>query len=86
LTNHTKKFVFTTLCLQYEDMDKPIKKRKITFARFSVRVLAISASTLALFDFLKGDYQAGGLLTFGWLAIVTAEKRMFNMDKTNEDP
>ncbi len=41
-------------------MNKPIKKKKITFARFAVRTLAISASTLALFDFLKGDYQAGG--------------------------
>jgi len=40
-------------------MNKPIKKKKITFARFAVRTLAISASTLALFDFLKGDYQAG---------------------------
>ena len=66
-------------------MDKPIKKKKITFARFSVHTLAISASTLALFDFLKGDYQACGLLALGWLAIVIAEKRMFNVEKTKED-
>ena len=51
-------------------MDKPINKKKITFARFVVRTLAISASTLALFDFLKGDYQGGGLLALGWLTIV----------------
>ena len=66
-------------------MDKPIKKQKITLARFSVRTLAISASTLALFDFLKRDYQAGALLAIGWLAIVIAEKRMFNVEETNED-
>ena len=66
-------------------MEKPIKKKKITFARFTVRTLAISASTLALFDFLKGEYQAGCLLALGWLAIVIGEKRMFNMEKTNED-
>ena len=65
-------------------MDNPNKK-KITLARFSVRTLAISASTLTLFDFLKGDYQAGGLLALGWLAIVIAEKRMFNVEKTNEE-
>ena len=65
-------------------MNKPIKK-KITFARFAVRTLAISASTLALFDFLKGDFQAGGLLALGWLAIVIGEKRMFNAEKTNEE-
>ena len=64
-------------------MDKPIKK--ITFARFAVRTLAISASTLALFDFLKGDYGAGGLLVLGWLSIVIGEKRMFNGEKTNEE-
>ena len=66
-------------------MDKPIKKKKITFARFAIRTLAISASTIALFDYLKGDFQAGGLLTLGWLAIVIGEKRMFNGKKTNED-
>ena len=66
-------------------MNKPIKKKKITFARFAVRTLAISASTLALFDFLKGDYQAGGLLALGWLSIIIAEKRMFNVEKINED-
>ena len=66
-------------------MDKPIKQKKITFARFAVRTLAISASTLALFDFLKGENQAGGLLALGWLAIVIGEKRMFRVDKTNED-
>ena len=51
-------------------MDKPIIKQKITFGRFAVRTLAISASTLALFDFLKGEYQAGWLLALGWLTIV----------------
>ena len=66
-------------------MEKPIKKKKITFPRFAVRTLAISASTLALFDFLKGDYQAGGLLALGWLAIVIGEKRIFNGEKTNEE-
>tara|TARA_Y100001968_G_scaffold329716_1_gene379734 strand:+ start:1546 stop:1749 length:204 start_codon:yes stop_codon:yes gene_type:complete len=66
-------------------MDKPIKEKKITFGRFAVRTLAISASTLSLFDFLKGDYQAGGLLALGWLAIVIGEKRMFNEEKTNID-
>ena len=66
-------------------MNKPIKKKKITFARVAVRTLAISASTLALFDFLKEDYQAGGLLALGWLTIVIGEKRMFNEEKTNEE-
>ena len=66
-------------------MDKPIKKKKITFARFAVRTLAISASTLALFDFLKGQYQAGGLLAIGWLTIVIGENRMFNEEKTNKE-
>ena len=59
-------------------MNKPAKKKKITLARFVVRTLAISASTLALFDLLKGETQAGGLLALGWLAIVIGEKRMFN--------
>ena len=66
-------------------MDKHIKKRKITFARFAVRTLAISASTLALFDFLKGQYQSGGLLALGWLTIVIGEDRMFYEEKANEE-
>ena len=66
-------------------MNKPIKKKRITYARFAVRTLAISASTLAVFDFLKGDYQAGGLLALGWLTIVIGEKRMFNEGKLNEE-
>ena len=65
-------------------MNKPIKNKKITFARFAVRTLAISASTLALFDFLKGDYQAGGLLALGWLSIVIGEKGMFKARETKE--
>ena len=66
-------------------MDKLIKKKKITFARFGVRTLAISTSTLALFDFLKGELQAGGLLAIGWLAIVIGEKRMFNVEEINDE-
>tara|TARA_Y100001968_G_scaffold254867_1_gene240876 strand:- start:887 stop:1078 length:192 start_codon:yes stop_codon:yes gene_type:complete len=61
-------------------MDEPIKK-KITFERFGVRTLAISASTLAVFDFLKGEYLSGGLLSLGWLSIVIAEKRIFSEEK-----
>ena len=66
-------------------MVKPINKKKITFAMFPVRTLAISASTLTLFDFLKGEYQAGGLRALGWLTIVIGEKRMFNGEKPNEE-
>ncbi len=71
--------------MQNRHMDKPVENKKITFVRFAVRTLAISASTLALFDFLKGEYQAGGLLALGWLTIVIGEKRMFNEEKTNEE-
>ena len=66
-------------------MDKPKTNKNITSARFAVRTLAISASTIALFDFLKEDYQAGGLQALGWLTIVIGEKRMFNGEKTNEE-
>jgi len=66
-------------------MDKPIKKKKITFLRFAVRTLAISASTLALFDFLKGKHQSGGIMALGWLSIAIGEKRMLNKEKTNEE-
>ena len=66
-------------------MDKPIKKKKITFTRFAIRTLAISASTLALFDFLQAEYRAGGFLALGWLTIVIGEKRMFKGEKTNEE-
>ena len=59
-------------------MDKLIKKKKNTFAMIAVRSLAISASTLALFDFLKGQYQAGGLLALEWLTIIIGENSMFN--------
>ena len=59
-------------------MDKRIEKKQISLARWAVRTLAISASTLALLDFFKKEYQAGGLLALSWLAIVIAEKRMFN--------
>ncbi len=65
-------------------MDPTTKKKKITLVRFVVRTLAISASTIAIFDFLKGDYQAGGLLALGWIAIVVAEKRMFNFKEGQE--
>ena len=66
-------------------MDKPINKKKITFTRFAVRSLAISASTLAVFDFLKGQYQAGGFLALGWFLIVIGEKRTFYEEKTNKE-
>ncbi len=66
-------------------MEKAIEKKKITLARWAVRTLAISASTLSLLDFLKGEFQAGGLLALGWLAIVIAEKRMFKTLPINKD-
>ena len=66
-------------------MSKPIEKKKVTLERWVVRALAISASTLALLDFLKGEFQAGGLLAFGWLAIIIAEKRMFKTPPANKD-
>ena len=65
-------------------MDKNIKEKKISFEKFGVHTLAISTSTLALFDFLKGEYQAERLLALGWLSIVIGEKRILNREKTNE--
>ena len=58
-------------------MEKPKEKTKITLARWGVRTLAISTSTLAAVALIKGEFQAGGLLALGWLSIVIAEKRMF---------
>ena len=58
-------------------MEKSKEKTKITFARWGVRTLAISASTLAAVALIKDEFQAGGLLALGWLSIVIAEKRMF---------
>ena len=46
-------------------MNKPIIKNKSPIQRFTVRTLAISASTLTVFDFPKEPYQAGGLLSLG---------------------
>ena len=66
-------------------MAKPIEKKKITLARWAVRALAISASTLSLLDFLRGEFQGGGLLALSWLAIVIAEKRMFKASPTNKN-
>ncbi len=66
-------------------MKKPREKKKITLGRWAVRTLAISASTLSLLDFLKGEFQLGGLLALSWLAIVIAEKRMFKTLPTNKD-
>ena len=65
-------------------MEKPKDKNKITFARWGVRTLAISASTLAAVSLIKGEFQAGGLLAFGWLSIVIAEKRMFTLSSSEE--
>ena len=66
-------------------MNKIINTKKITCGRVAVRTLASSASTLALFDLIRGEIQAGGLLALGWLAIVIGEKRMFNVEKKIED-
>ncbi len=66
-------------------MKETRKKTKITLARFAIRTLAISASTLAIFDLLKGEIQTFGILVVGWLAIVIAEKRMFNSIPIDED-
>tara|TARA_B100000700_G_scaffold37721_1_gene37368 strand:+ start:395 stop:604 length:210 start_codon:yes stop_codon:yes gene_type:complete len=67
-------------------MEKPKDKNKITFARWGVRTLAISASTLAAVALIKGEFQAGGLLALGWLSIVIAEKRMFKTPASEESP
>ena len=63
-------------------MEEPKEKNKITFARWGVRTLAISASTLAAVALIKGEFQTGGLLALGWLSIVIAEKRMFKTPST----
>ena len=49
----------------------------ITWVRWVVRALAITASTLAAVAFIKGEFQAGAPLALAWLSIVIAEKRMF---------
>ena len=66
-------------------MEKLNKKKKINFGSFVVRTLAVSASTLALYDFFIGKTKAGGLLALGWLAIVIGEKRMFSPKNSNEE-
>ena len=64
-------------------MDKPLKYKDF-LRSFTLRTLAISLSTLALFDLLKGEYQAGMLAGLGWLIIVIGEKRIFDKGKTNQ--
>ena len=59
-------------------MDKLTKKNKITIGGFAVCTLAISASTLNMYDFLKGESQAERLLALGWLTLVIGYKRMLN--------
>tara|TARA_Y100001968_G_C19069014_1_gene577399 strand:+ start:205 stop:426 length:222 start_codon:yes stop_codon:yes gene_type:complete len=66
-------------------MGKTKEKKKITFARWGVRTLAIASSTLAAVDLLKGEFQSGGLLVLGWLMIVIAEKRMFKTSSIEPD-
>ena len=58
-------------------MDNSIKE-KLALTKWVVRTLAISASTLAVVAFIKGEFQSGATLAVAWLAIVTAEKRMSN--------
>tara|TARA_B100000700_G_C14601503_1_gene649290 strand:- start:381 stop:578 length:198 start_codon:yes stop_codon:yes gene_type:complete len=57
-------------------------EKKISLHRFVVRSLAISSSTLSFYDFIKGEYKAGGLLALGWLAIVIAEKRINSCEES----
>tara|TARA_Y100001968_G_C18851192_1_gene478199 strand:- start:50 stop:253 length:204 start_codon:yes stop_codon:yes gene_type:complete len=66
-------------------MNKKKEKKKIIITRFAVRTLAISASTLSLIDFLKGEYQAGGFLALGWLAIIIGETRMFKVEESDDE-
>ena len=65
-------------------MERLKEKNKISFARWGVRTLAISASTLAAVALIKGEFQAGGLLALGWLSIAIAEKRMFKTPSTDQ--
>ena len=86
IQNVVKKICFISYYyMQNTYMDKPIKNKKVNFSMFAVRSLAISASTLALLDFLKGEYKFGVLLAVGWLTILIGEKRLFNENKTNEE-
>ncbi len=66
-------------------MNEPQQKKKITLARWLVRALAISASTLAAVALIKGEFQAGGILSLGWLSIVLAEKRLFRTPSIEPD-
>ena len=45
--------------------------------KLTIRVLAISASTLTIVALLREEFQAGMILFFSWLLIVIAEKRIF---------
>ena len=65
-------------------MDKP-RERKITWVKWGVRTLAISASTLAAVAFIKGEFQAASPLALAWLAIVFAEKRMFKSSSLKDE-
>jgi len=59
-------------------MDK--KRKKITWLRWSIRTVAITASTLAAVALIKGEVYVGFFLGFSWLAIVLSEKKIFNND------
>ena len=66
-------------------MKKTNKKKDIQLLIIIVRILAISASTLAFYDFLKGEFQTCAVLSMGWLLIVVAEKRILHSIHIKED-
>ena len=53
-------------------------EKRITLGRWIVRTLAISASTFAVIEILKGEVQIALSITLAWILIVITERRMFD--------
>ena len=58
---------------------------KITFAIFAISTFTINSSNLLQKDFIKGEYQAGGLLALGSLTFVIDEESKFNWEKSDSE-
>ena len=60
--------------------------KQLRFARFGLRALAVTASTVVILDIIKQQWIPAASCTLAWMLIAWVERDLINSSKDSPEP
>ncbi len=77
---------FSSLLAPVKGENEKMTVKQLRFARFGLRALAVTASTVAILDIIKQQWIPAASCTLAWMLIAWVERDLINSSKDSPEP